>query len=69
MDGGTVTVTKKGKRFRSSFSLLPGKSFGPWELSEMIQDLTISALLSPREARDLVFDAAVHGSATAATNR
>lgn len=68
LNGGTVTVTKKGKRFRSSFSILPGKTFGPWDLAEMIRDLTISALLSPHEARGLVFDAATEGSATRATN-
>jgi hypothetical protein len=37
-------------------------------MTEMIQDLTISALLDRREARDLVFDAAATGAATAETN-
>lgn len=62
----TVTVRKKGKRFTLEFSRLPGKSFGPWSFEETIRDLTISALLEPLAARDLVMDAAVHGSAQTA---
>lgn len=65
---GTVTVTKKGKRFISTFSALPGQRFGPWEMSEMIRDLTISALLEKADARNLVMDAAVLGSATTDVN-
>lgn len=65
MTQNTVTVSKYGKsRFKVSFSLLPGRSFGPWELPETIRDLTVSALLSPLDARTLVCDAAVKGSAT-----
>lgn len=63
----TVTVRKHGKRFVSEFSVLPGRTFGPWDASEMIQDLTISALLSRLDARSLVFDAAAEGSATVDT--
>lgn len=64
----TVTVRKRGQRFTSEFSVLPGRKFGPWDMPEMIRDLTVSALLSPMEARNLVFDAAVKGSATTETN-
>jgi hypothetical protein len=68
MAADTVTVTKKGERFLSSFSRLPGKSFGPYDFAEMIRDLTVSALLTPRAARDLVMDAAVGGFATTSTS-
>jgi hypothetical protein len=60
----TVTVTKKGKHFVSSFSPLPGRTFGPYGFAEMVRDLTVSALLSPLDARTIVCDAAVDGSAT-----
>jgi hypothetical protein len=63
----TVTVRKRGQRFTSEFSALPGQKFGPWDMAEMIQDLTISALLSRIDARSLVFDAAASGSATTET--
>jgi len=63
-DRGTVTVTKKGKGFISEFSKLPGQQFGPWDFSEMSRDLRISALLSPRAARDLVLEAAEKGAVT-----
>ncbi|MFJ4342639.1 hypothetical protein [Streptomyces sp. NPDC088915] len=67
----TVTVRKSGTRYTSEFSALPGRTFGPWDFPEMVQDLTISALLEPRAARDLVMDAAVanDGAATAPINR
>lgn len=60
----TVTVTKRGVRYVVTFSALPGKAFGPWDLGEAIRDLRVSALLTAAEARDLVMDAAVAGSAT-----
>jgi hypothetical protein len=68
----TVTVTRKGKstssgRYLVTFSRLPGQTFGPWDMPETVQDLRVSALLDPREARDLVLDAAVNGSATTET--
>lgn len=53
----------------SEFTALPGKTFGPGDMAEMIRDLTISALLSRPAARDLVMDAAADGTATAETNR
>jgi hypothetical protein len=62
----TVTVYKTGQRFRLEFSQLPGKSFGPWGFAETVRDLTISALLEPLKARDLVMDAFSKGSATSA---
>lgn len=62
----TVTVTRKGTRFVSTFSQLPGRTFGPWDLPEMIRDLQVSALLPALEARDLVLDAHAAGSATTA---
>lgn len=65
MSGPTVTVTRKGKRFVTSFSALPGRTFGPWDFAETVRDLTVSALLPPRAARDLVLDAHAAGSATA----
>lgn len=64
----TVTVTKRGKRFVSSFSALPGSEFGPWGFDEMIRDLRVSALLSAPEARDLVLVAFADGSATSPVN-
>lgn len=59
-----VTITKRGKRFVSSFSSLPGRTFGPFALGEMVRDLRVAALLTASQARDLVLDAAVKGSAT-----
>lgn len=61
--GDTVTVTRHGQRFKVSFSRLPGRTFGPWDLAEAIRDLTISALLEPVDARDLVMEAGATGSA------
>jgi len=60
----TVTVTKKGKRFVSEFSQLPGRKFGPYDFAEMIRDLRVAALLTPLEARDLVMEASVNGKAS-----
>ena len=62
----TVTVTKRGERYVSTFSKLPGRTFGPYEFADMIRDLRVSAFLSPIAARGLVMDAAVNGSATTA---
>lgn len=63
----TVTVRKRGQRFTSEFSALPGRTFGPWDMAEMIRDLTVSALLSRYDARNLVMDAAVKGECTTET--
>jgi hypothetical protein len=64
----TVTVTTTQRtglpRFRLSFSQLPGKTFGPYNFTETARDLTVSALLSPMDARNLVLDAHTHGSVT-----
>ncbi|TLQ39204.1 hypothetical protein [Streptomyces marianii] len=68
MSTPTVTVHGSNGRYTCEFSALPGRTFGPWDLIETIQELKISALLSAREARDVVFDAAVNGTATAHTN-
>jgi hypothetical protein len=68
LSGATVTVRATGDRFVSEFSPLPGRTFGPWDLPEMIQDLTISALLTPLQAREVVMDAAVLGEATTEMN-
>lgn len=67
MPVSTVTVRARRGRYTAEFSALPGRTFGPWDMPEMIQDLRISALLEPHEARDLVFDATVTGSATTNT--
>ncbi|MER0477120.1 hypothetical protein ABR737_01900 [Streptomyces sp. Edi2] len=67
MPVSTVTVHANRRRYTAEFSALPGRVFGPWDMTEMIQDLRVSALLDPRAARDLVFDATVAGSATANT--
>lgn len=66
---GTVTVTRQGAqrvnaKYTATFSQLPGQSFGPWSMTEMIKDLRVSALLEPIEARNLVLDAHAKGSAT-----
>ncbi|GGU38897.1 hypothetical protein [Streptomyces violascens] len=65
----TVTVhAAPGRgRYTAEFSALPGRTFGPWDMPETIQQLRIAALLEPSEARDLVFDAALTGSATTTT--
>lgn len=60
----TVTVTARGKRFTLAFSQLPGRTFGPWGFAETVRDLRVSALLAPVDARNLVMDAAVSGSAS-----
>ncbi|WP_331746257.1 hypothetical protein OG923_32975 (plasmid) [Streptomyces halstedii] len=67
MSAQTVTVHADCGRYTAQFSALPGRTFGPWDMSEMIQELRVSALLVPREARDLVFDATVAGAATVPT--
>ncbi|MEX5635771.1 hypothetical protein [Parafrankia sp. FMc2] len=73
-----VTVTRKGAkkkvgafdaRYTVEFSALPGKKFGPWDYRETQRDLTVSALLEPTEARALVLDAFVEGSATREVSR
>jgi hypothetical protein len=65
----TVTVTRVRRGFTSAFSALPGQVFGPYDLPEMVRDLTVSALLSPRQARDLVLQAAAEGQATSYMDR
>lgn len=60
----TVTVKRRGNRYVSEFSQLPGKSFGPFDFAEMCRDLRVAALLTSREARDLVLDVAKQGQAT-----
>lgn len=64
----TVTVTTTQRtglpRFTVQFSALPDQTFGPWNFTRTTRDLTISALLSPMDARNLVLDAHANGSAT-----
>lgn len=63
----TVTVTRHGAspgRYTVSFSRFPGRTFGPWDLTETTRDLVVSAGLSRPDARDLALDAAANGSAT-----
>ena len=72
MDYVTVTVVKRRTGFplyTLAFSALPGHTFGPWDFSETVRDLTVSALLSPFDARGLVLAALDHGSATVPTTR
>lgn len=64
MSESTVTVTKKGKRYVAAYSKLPGKTFGPFDLPEMVRDLRVAALLSPMDARNLVLEAHEKSSAT-----
>lgn len=68
----TVTVTRQGKlgraRFQIAFSALPGRTFGPWSFAQTVRDLTVSALLSPLGARNLVMEAGALGSATGLVN-
>jgi hypothetical protein len=53
--------------FKLSFSKLPRQAWGPYSLGETIRELTVSALLDPVTARNLVFEAATEGSATTET--
>lgn len=73
-----VAVTRKGRqvpagafdaRYTVTFDALPGRTFGPWDYHEMRRDLTVSALLEPVEARALVLDAWLNGTATCPTGR
>ena len=59
-------MSKRGRRFVSEFSKLPGQVFGPYDFAEIVSDLRVSAFLAPLDARNLVMDAAVNGTATAA---
>lgn len=68
-----VTVTRKGKkrpagaldaRYTVTFDALPGKTYGPWSYRETRDDLTVSALLEPVEARALILDAFADDSAS-----
>lgn len=63
-----VTVTRKGKKFTLVFSKLPGRTFGPYDFAEAVRDLTVSALLSPMDARNLVMDAGANGTAQTETD-
>jgi len=72
MDSVTVTVVKRRTGFplyKLTFSALHGQTFGPWDFSEAVRDLTVSALLTPFDARGLVLAALDHGSATVSTAR
>ena len=68
----SVTVVKRSTGFplyKLAFSALHGQTFGPWDFSETVRDLTVSALLTPFDARGLVLAALDHGSATVSTAR
>jgi len=72
MDSVTVTVVKRRTGFplyTLAFSALPQQTFGLWDFAETVRDLTVSALLSPFDARGLVLAALDHGSATSPTAR
>ena len=60
----TVTVTCHRKRYRLSFSKLPGRTFGPYDLRDAVTQLYVGALLERIDARTLVLDAAMNGTAT-----
>jgi hypothetical protein len=62
----TNTVARGLPRFTVQFSMLPDRTFGPWNFTQTVRDLTISALLTPMAARNLVLDAHAHGKASAA---
>lgn len=70
--GHVVTVTKATKQLNAkytvSFSVLPDRTFSPWDFVRTVHDLTISALLSPLDARNLVLDAHVNGTSTSRVN-
>jgi hypothetical protein len=62
----TVTVThRQGDQYVVEFSALPSTVFGPWDFTVTVWVLTVSAVLSPIDARTLVLDAYTNGSATA----
>lgn len=70
----TVTCNRNGYTngmhqsvFKITFSKLSDLSWGPFAMGETIRELTICALLSPLDARSLVFDAATNGEATTET--
>jgi hypothetical protein len=65
--GSTVTVTHHEARFTLSFSRLPGRTSGPFDFAEAVRDLTVSALLVPVDARNLVMDASTDGVAVSHT--
>jgi hypothetical protein len=72
MDYVTVTVVKRRTGFplyTLAFSALHGQTFGPWAFDETVRDLTVSALLSPIDARNLVLTALICGSVTSPTAR
>ena len=72
MDYVTVTVVKRRTGFplyTLAFSALPGQTFGPWDFSETVRDLTVSALLSPLDARKLVLAARNYNTVTVPTAR
>ena len=46
------------------FSSLPDRTFGPYPWPEAVTDLTVSALLSRLDARNLVLDALAVGTMT-----
>ena len=72
VDSVTVTLVKRSTgflRYKLEFSALPGQRFGPWEFDETVRDLTVSALLAPLDARNLVLAALDFGSATVSTAR
>lgn len=57
-----VTVHFRKGMYYLEFSQLPGKQFGPFDRTEAIRDLTVSALLNAVDARTLVFDATTYGT-------
>jgi len=71
-DSVTVTLVKRSTgflRYKLAFSARGGQSFGPWEFDETVRDITVSALLSPLDARNLVLTALERGTATSLTAR
>jgi hypothetical protein len=66
----TVTKSNKGRdaiqtaRYKIALSTVPGKELGPYTFTEARDQLSFAGLIALTDARDVVLDAFVKGSAT-----
>lgn len=66
----TVTKSNKGTdairtaRYKITLSTLPGREFGPYSFTEARDQLSFTGLIALTDARNVVLDAFVKGSAT-----